>query len=90
MNDPNERTAVLTSAPTEAAVAIIIAALEEQGIRASSDQTTSDLRAGAWNWIDILVDERDLPRAKEALEQIKQENADIDWSQIDVGEPEDG
>jgi hypothetical protein len=88
-HDPDERTAVLTSAPTEAEVAIIIAGLANNGIHASSDETTSDFRAGAWNWIDILVAEQDLPRAKEVLERIKQEPSDIDWSKIDVGEPED-
>ena len=89
MSNPNERTAKLTSAPNEAVAALVISALEDLGIKASSDETTSDLRAGAWNWIDILVDENDLAQAQEALQQIKQENSEIDWSQIDVGQPED-
>ena len=34
---PEERTALLTSVPTETEAAIVIAALEENGIRAESD-----------------------------------------------------
>jgi hypothetical protein len=88
--EPNERTAVLTSAPSETEAAIVIEALENEGIRAESDEYTSGLRAGAWNWVTIMVAEEDLARAKEVLERVKQENSDIDWSQVDVGEPEDG
>ena len=84
-----EHTAVLTSTPTETEAAIVIAALEENGIHASSDEYTSGLRAGAWNWVDILVAEEDLPRAKEVFEQVQRENDHIDWTNVDVGEPED-
>ena len=87
--DPNERTAVLTSAPSETEAAIVIEALQNNDIRAESDEYTSGLRAGPWNWVDIIVDVNDLERAKEVLEQVKQDNAHIDWSQVDVGEPED-
>ncbi len=87
--EPNERTAVLTSAPSETEAAIIIEALQSNGIRAESDEYTSGLRAGAWNWVNIMVDEKDLVRAQEVLAQVQQENAHIDWSQIDVGKPED-
>jgi len=87
--EPNERTATLTSAPSETEAAIIIEALEENGIRAESDEYTSGLRAGAWNWVTIMVAESDLEKAKEVLAKVQQENAHIDWSQIDVGQPED-
>lgn len=87
--DPNEQTAHLTSVPSETEAAIVIAALEDNGIKAESDEYTSGLRAGAWNWVDIMVDEQDLERAKEILERVQQENDHIDWSQVDVGEPED-
>jgi hypothetical protein len=87
--EPNERTAVLTSAPSETEASIIIEALESNGIRAESDEYTSGLRAGPWNWSTIMVAEEDLARAKEVLERVKEENAHIDWSQIDVGQPED-
>jgi hypothetical protein len=87
--DPNERTAVLTSVPSETEAAIVVAALEENGIRAETDEYTSGLRAGAWNWVKVMVAENDLARAQEIFEQVQSENDHIDWSQIDVGEPEE-
>jgi hypothetical protein len=89
MSNPNERTAVLTSVPSETEAAIVVAALEENGIRAETDEYTSGLRAGAWNWVKIIVAEEDLQRAKQIFEQVQRENDHIDWSQIDVGEPDD-
>jgi hypothetical protein len=53
--EPNELTALLTSAPSETEAAIVVAALEENGIRASSDEYTSGLRAGPWNWVNIMA-----------------------------------
>jgi hypothetical protein len=87
--EPNELTALLTSAPSETEAAIVVAALEENGIRASSDEYTSGLRAGPWNWVNIMVAEQDLARAKEVLADVQRENDHIDWSQVDVGKPDD-
>jgi hypothetical protein len=84
-----EHTAVLTSVPTETEAAIVVAALENNGIRAETDEYTSGLRAGPWNWVQILVAEEDLPRAQEVFAQVQQQNDHIDWSQVDVGEPEE-
>jgi Putative prokaryotic signal transducing protein len=89
MSDPNERTAKLTSVPSETEAAIVVAALEEEGIRAESDEFTSGLRAGPWNWVDIMVAEQDLAKAQEVLAKVQEENDHIDWSQVDVGEAED-
>jgi len=91
MSDPNpdKRTAKLTSVPTETEAAVVIAALEDEGIRAESDEYTSGLRAGAWNWVDIMVPEQDLAKAQEVLAKVQEENDQIDWSQVDVGQPDD-
>jgi Putative prokaryotic signal transducing protein len=89
MSDQPEHTAVLTSVPSETEAAIVIAALKENGIRAESDEYTSGLRAGAWNWVDIMVAAPDLEKAKEILAQVQEENDHINWSQVDVGKPED-
>jgi len=89
MSDPNEITATLTRVPSETEAAIVVAALADNGIRAESDEYTSGLRAGPWNWVDIMVAEADLEKAKEILIQVQEENDHIDWSQVDVGEPED-
>jgi len=37
-----------------------------------------------------MVLEADLPRAKELLAQLRKQGAGIDWSQVDLGEPETG
>jgi hypothetical protein len=89
MSDPNERTAKLTSVPTETEAAIVIAALEDEGIRAESDEYTSGLRAGPWNWVVIMVAEQDLAKAQAVLVRVQEENDHIDWSQVDVGQPDD-
>jgi len=88
MTDKPERTAVLTSVPSETEAAIVVAALEANGVLAETDEYTSGLRAGAWNWVQVLVAEDDLPRAREIFEEVQRENDHIDWSQVDVGEPE--
>jgi hypothetical protein len=67
MSDPNEITATLTRVPSETEAAIVVAALADNGIRAESDEYTSGLRAGPWNWVDIMVAEADLEKAKEIL-----------------------
>jgi len=89
MADQPEHTAVLTSVPSETEAAIVVAALDENGIRAETDEYTSGLRAGAWNWVNVMVAENDLARAQEIFEQVQRENDHIDWSQVDVGEPEE-
>jgi len=67
----------------------VVAALEDEGIRAESDEYTSGLRAGAWNWVVIMVAEQDLAKAQEVLAKVQEENDQIDWSQVDVGQPDD-
>ena len=89
MSDQPVRTAVLTSVPSETEAAIVVSALDANGIRAETDEYTSGLRAGAWNWVNIMVGENDLARAREIFEEVQRENDHIDWSQVDVGEPEE-
>jgi hypothetical protein len=85
-----EHIALLTSAPLEMEAGIIVAALQENGIKATmSGQTTAGFRAEAPGWVQVLVAEEDLSRAQDILDQLRRESDDIDWSQIDVGEPEE-
>jgi hypothetical protein len=39
--------------------------------------------------VQVLVYDEDLARAREVLERVKLEHDHIDWSQVDVGEPEE-
>jgi hypothetical protein len=80
---------VLTSVPTEAQAAMIVAGLERIGIRSQpSGSLTSGFRAEAPGWVKILVTEQDLATAKTWLAETVAEDAAVDWSEVDVGQPE--
>jgi hypothetical protein len=88
-DDPNEPV-LLTSAPNEMEAGVIVGALEEEGIKATmSGVYTAGFRAEAPGWVQVLVTEKDLPRAQEILDGVRTHHDDVDWSQVDVGEPED-
>ncbi len=90
MTDNNENLARVTSVRTEMEGGVIVAGLEGRGIKATMSGTfTTNFRAEAPGWVEILVAEHDLARAQEALAEIHEENDHIDWSQVDVGQPED-
>ncbi|MCI0493093.1 MAG: DUF2007 domain-containing protein [Planctomycetes bacterium] len=90
MTEHPEPSELLTSTPTEMEASIIVAALEEEGIHSTTTgEYTAELRVGVPGWVQILVRDEDLARAQEVLEQVKDDNDHIDWSRIDVGEPED-
>jgi Putative prokaryotic signal transducing protein len=85
-----ERLMLLESTPTEMEAGVIVAALEQGGIQATMTGTyTAGFRAEAPGWVKILVAEDDLPRARTMMRDVVHENLDVDWSQVDVGEPED-
>ena len=90
MAELDENLARLTSVRTEMEAGVIVSGLEERGIRATmSGVYTTNFRAEAPGWVEVLVAEDDLPRAQAMVEEIQRENEHIDWSQVDVGEPED-
>ncbi len=81
----------LISVHTEMEAGIIVGALEEHEIRAAmAGVTTANFRAEAPGLVDILIAEHDLSRATQVLETLQTEQGAVDWSQVDVGEPEDG
>ncbi|HJQ81987.1 MAG TPA: DUF2007 domain-containing protein, partial [Lacipirellulaceae bacterium] len=86
----SERLVLLESTPTEMEAGVIVAALEQGGIQATMTGThTAGFRAEAPGWVKILVAEDDLQQARTVLRDVVQENMNVDWSQIDVGEPEE-
>ena len=90
MADLNENLARLTSVRTEMEGGVIVGGLENRGIKATmSGVYTTNFRAEAPGWVEILVAEHELAKAQKALVEIQEENDHIDWSQVDVGEPED-
>jgi pheromone shutdown protein TraB len=89
MAAPAGQIVLLASAPTEMEAGILAAALAENGITSRlTGQSVSGFRAEAPGWVQVLVAERDLSAAQEILLRVRRESAAIDWSQIDVGEPE--
>jgi len=70
-DDPN-RPVVLTTVPTEVQAAVIVAALDAEGIEAQAvGQLTSGFRAEAPGGVRVLVRQADLARAQTVLQAAK-------------------
>ena len=89
MNDDLKNLAKLVAFPTEVGAAPVVSALEEAGISAvATGGFTAEFIAEAPGEVQVLVADRDLPKAKEVLNVLREEMDHVDWSQVDVGEPE--
>jgi Putative prokaryotic signal transducing protein len=89
MVDHSDPVVPLTEAADEMEAGIIIAALEDEGIQATMTGTaTAEFRAGVPGEVQILVRHADLARAQQILEAVNEDQQDVDWSDVDVGEPE--
>jgi hypothetical protein len=87
-SDPNnpER---LISVPSELEAGAIVVALADRGIEATlTGDFTAGFRAEAPGEVHVMVRHKDLNLAKQALARMREEPADIEWSDVDVGEPE--
>jgi len=81
---------VLTRVRNEAESGLVVGALEQEGIQAEIfGEFTSGFRAEAPGDVKILVRSEDLARAQQVLKELRENHAAIDWSQVDVGQPED-
>ena len=89
MTDGIKHLVKLVAFPTEVGAAPVVSALEEAGISAiATGGFTAEFMAEAPGEVRVLVAERDLPKAKEVLNVLREEMDHIDWSQVDVGQPE--
>ena len=80
---------VLTSVPHEVEAAAIVAMLAEEGIRAmAAGGNISGFKAEAPGEVEVLIRRADAERAGEALRAMQSDDGAVDWSQVDVGEPE--
>jgi hypothetical protein len=87
--DPNGPCTLL-SAATEIEAAGIVTALADYDVEASTvGGFTSGYKAEAPGSVQILVRRSDLDRARLALADIRKNRSAIDWSTIDVGEPDE-
>ena len=90
MADQSSSPCLLLSVVTEAEAVSIVTALAEYGIEAlTAGGVTAGFKAEAPGSVQILVRSADLEKAQQALAEIRKEEGDVDWSKVDVGEPED-
>ena len=81
---------VLTKAANEFEAAAIVTALTERSIFAKAvGGFTASFVVEAPGDVSIVVREAELEAAKKVLAEIKASEEKIDWSNVDVGEPEE-
>ena len=87
--DPNNPE-ILARVPSDIEAATIVSALAERGINASTTGGyTAGFLAEAPGDINVIVRHEDFNQAKQVLAEIDQDQIDVDWSQVDVGEPDE-
>jgi len=80
---------VLVRVKNERDAAMIIGALQDQGIRAEAvGAAIAGFRAEVPADVAIVVRAKQLADAQAALREIQGDPGDVDWSKVDVGEPE--
>ena len=88
-SDPNSPS-VLSRFLSEIEAVAILSALADCGIQGTTTGSfTTGFRTEAPGDVSVIVRHGDLPRALEILATIEEEKSEIDWSNVDVGEPED-
>lgn len=88
MSDDPNAPEILKSVPNDIEAAAIVAALDAEGIRASTTGGyTAGFRAEAPGDVNLIVRHHELEHAKQVLAEVEKEA--IDWSRVDVGEPEE-
>ena len=89
MSEHAEHLEVLAQVSTEAEAALIVSALKSAGIDAvAQGGLTSAFRAEVPGEVRVVVRRADLEQAKRVLAEYRKSVSDIDWSEVDVGEPE--
>ena len=80
---------ILVMVSNEVEAAVIVGALQEKGVHAvATGGYISGFKAEAPGDVKILVRHNEADEARRMLDQIRQEQSEVDWSEIDVGEPE--
>lgn len=89
--DPDQLV-MLTSTRTEFEARSLAAALEAEGIEVrvfAAAASGVSWEGGISNAVKVMVRRADLPAAGEAMHAMRRWSRAIDWSQVDVGEPEE-
>ena len=89
MHEDDDAVVTLAFFATEVEATLIADELKREGIQAEpAGLLTAGFRAEAPGRVKVLVHQNDLARAKELLDAYTTSKLDIDWSQVDLGEPE--
>ena len=84
-----QKLATLATFNGEIAAEMLAAELRNAGIPAQASGTlTAGFRAEAPGSVQVLVHEPRLEEARRFMDDYLQSKEDIDWDQVDVGEPE--
>jgi hypothetical protein len=85
-----EHVVVAATAENELEAGVMVAALEEAGIKSTmSGAAIADFRIAIPSGVQVLVAQEDLARAQEVIRKGEDDDEDVDWSKVDVGQPEE-
>ena len=89
MQETDDNILTLAFFPTEVEATMIADELKREGIQAEpAGILTAGFRAEAPGRVKVLVHQRDYEKAKSLLDEYIHSRENIDWSQVDLGEPE--
>jgi len=89
MSNESDNIVTLCVVGTEVEATMIADALSDRGIEARPSGTlTGGFRAEAPGRVGVLVHASDYARAKAALKAFEDENLEVDWSKVDIGDPD--
>ena len=89
MSDDGGGPAVLVSTANDVEAAIIVNALADHGVEASATGGyTSGFKAEAPGEVKVVVKHGDTDRAQKILSEVRSEQGQIDWSNVEFGDPE--
>ena len=89
MQESDDNILTLAFFPTEVEATMIADELKREGIQAEpAGILTAGFRAEAPGRVKVLVHQSDFEKAKTLLDEYIHSRENIDWSQVDLGEPE--
>ncbi len=88
--DSTDQPVLLTTTPSDYEAVGLVALLSAEGIRAvRAGSYTASFQAEAPGRVEVLVPRDQLDEARRLLAEIEASGAAVDWSQVDLGQPED-
>ena len=89
MHENDDHIVTLAFFPSEIEATLIADELKREGIQAEpAGLLTAGFRAEAPGRVKVLVHEKDFEQARQLLDEYTRSKEQIDWSQVDLGEPE--